>query len=136
MFKYIQTMDNKQWYESLNKSRFTPPNYVFGIVWSILYFLMLISFLMIWLDPQCYPFCPILIFFFIQLGLNLIWSPLFFGAQEIKLALYDLILIIVFTFITIYYFYQINTTASYLLIPYIIWLFIAFYFNLYIVINN
>jgi tryptophan-rich sensory protein len=129
-------MNSRDWYLNLNKSTLTPPNYVFSIVWSVLYLLLLISFLIIYKDPICFPFCTALIFFLSQLFFNLIWTPLFFQAKNIKLALLDLVFVIIFTIITIVLFYKINPLASYLLIPYILWLFLAFHLNYYIFINN
>ena len=126
----------KEWYNSLKKSKITPPNYVFPIVWSILYTLMGIAFYMIYMNKKCVGFCIPLIIFLIQLFFNLIWTTLFFKYRLFKLALLDTGLIIIFTIITIKYFYNISKNAAYLLIPYICWLSLAFYLNLYIVIKN
>ena len=126
----------KEWYNSLKKSKITPPNYVFPIVWSILYTLMGIAFYKIYMNKKCVGFCIPLIIFLIQLFFNLIWTTLFFKYRLFKLALLDTGLIIVFTIITIKYFYNISKIAAYLLIPYICWLSLAFYLNLYIVIKN
>ena len=55
-----------QWYKQLKTAPWNPPDYVFGIVWPILYFLMFISFMIVFLDKKCYPFCYALIIFIIQ----------------------------------------------------------------------
>lgn len=128
--------DNDNWYINLKKAPWSPPNYLFGIVWPILYFLMAISYVIISQEDECIPYCNALTLFIIQLGLNLIWTTIFFKYKKTKLALLDLILIIIFTVLTIKEFYKINKKASYLLIPYILWLFLALSLNVYIVLHN
>lgn len=124
------------WYSSLQKAPRTPPNYVFGIVWSILYTMMAVSFLMVWKNKKCFPYCNPLTMFFIQLGFNLIWTTLFFKLKMPVLALIDIMLIIYFAFITQQAFSKINKFAGYLLITYIGWLLLAFTMNLYIAVMN
>jgi len=124
------------WYSSLQKAPWTPPNYVFGIVWPILYTMMAVSFLMVWKNKKCFPYCNPLTMFFIQLGFNLIWTTLFFKLKMPLLALIDIMLIIYFAFITQQAFSKINKFAGYLLIPYIGWLLLAFTMNLYIAVMN
>lgn len=126
----------KEWYYNLNKSKISPPSWIFGIVWPILYLLMAISFIIIIRNDKCNKFCRPLIYFGIQLIFNLLWTSLFFKLKNPFLSLIDLILIIIFTIITIVEFYKISLYASLLLIPYILWLFLAFYLNIYIVIYN
>uniref|UniRef100_A0A6C0CWE3 TspO/MBR family protein n=1 Tax=viral metagenome TaxID=1070528 RepID=A0A6C0CWE3_9ZZZZ len=123
------------WYYKLKKSKYSPPNYIFGIVWPILYLSMVISFIIIIINNKCNNYRPI-IFFFVQLLFNLSWSFIFFKLKSPRLALIDLILIIIFTIITISEFYKISMIAASLLIPYIIWLLFAFFLNIYIVIYN
>lgn len=132
-------MENRQWYNNLNKSMFTPPNYIFSIVWPILYILIFYSFYNIIL--KCHAnnsyYCKLAIFLFlVHLIFNLIWTKLFFREKNIKMALFDLILVIFSCIIIIYLFYKINKISSYILIPYILWLIFAFYLNMFIYINN
>lgn len=129
-------MYDKSWYESLNKSSLTPPSWVFGIVWPILYLLMFLSFFIVQQNPKCVPFCKPLYFFLIQLGFNLVWTTLFFKMKQPKLALLDLILTVIFTFITVYQFKKISKIGFYLLLPYLIWICFALYLNFYIVLKN
>jgi translocator protein len=77
-----------------------------------------------------------LLFFVLQLICNLIWSRLFFTYQKLRCALLDLILTIVFTGLTIYYFNKKSKLSAYLLIPYMIWICFALYLNIYIVLNS
>jgi benzodiazapine receptor len=124
------------WYKKLNRSKLSPPSWVFGIVWPILYLLMTVSFLIVQRNKKCFPFCSPLVFFIIQLGFNLIWTTLFFKMKLPLLALIDLTLTIIFTFITYYQFNSISKFGSYLLLPYMMWICFAFYLNLHIVIYN
>jgi benzodiazapine receptor len=127
----------KTWYNNLNKAPWNPPNYVFGVVWSILYFILFIFFiLMIKTSTKCFPYCKWICIFFIQLFLNLIWTFIFFKCQNILLALVDLILIICFVLYLFTLCYKINKYYTYLLIPYIIWLFVALSLNIYIFAMN
>ncbi len=125
-----------QWYKNLKKAPFTPPSYVFGIVWPILYTLMAISTYLVWTNEKCYPYCSAITFFLIQLFFNLIWTTLFFKLNMPKLALLDTALILGFTIFTFQKYLQINKIAAYILIPYIAWLCLAFILNAYIIIYN
>jgi tryptophan-rich sensory protein len=98
--------------------------------------MMAVSFLMVWKNKKCFPYCNPLTMFFIQLGFNLIWTTLFFKLKMPVLALIDIMLIIYFAFITQKAFSKINKFAGYLLIPYIGWLLLAFTMNLYIAVMN
>jgi tryptophan-rich sensory protein len=125
-----------QWYKNLKKAPFTPPSYVFGIVWPILYTLMAISTYLVWTNEKCYPYCSAITFFLIQLFFNLIWTTLFFKLNMPKLALLDTVLILGFTIFTFQKYFKINKIAAYILIPYIAWLCLAFILNAYIIIYN
>lgn len=124
------------WYKNLNRAPWSPPDYVFGIVWSILYVLITISFILVWKNKNCFPYCSALTSFLIQLVLNLSWTTIFFYYKLPKLALLDIILIIYFTLFSFKNFSKVSTLAAYLLIPYIFWLFIALSLNGYIVLYN
>ena len=128
-------MDRK-WYNNLKKSKLNPPSWVFGTVWPILYITLAISFYLLKKNKKCSSWCNPLTFFIIQMFFNLIWTNLFFKFKKIKLALLDLILVIIFTFLTMKESYNINKYSTYILIPYFIWLLFAFYLNFYIVLNN
>jgi benzodiazapine receptor len=125
-----------QWYKTLKRAPWSPPSYVFGIVWPVLYVLMGISFYITWNDKKCFPYCNALTFFLIQLSFNLVWTTIFFKYKMPKLALLDLIATLVFTIITYINVVHINRLASSLLLPYIVWMCLAFSLNLYIVIMN
>ena len=125
-----------KWYKSLKRAPWSPPGYIFGIVWPILYLLMTISFMIIQQNKKCYPYCSALTFFIIQLIFNLSWTTIFFKLKMPILALLDILCILVFALITLYKFSFINKTASLLLLPYIVWLFLALSLNMYVVAFN
>lgn len=118
------------WYPHLVKPFFSPPNSVFGPVWTILYLLMGISFYLIWKKGnKIKKVREAMIFFGIQLGINAIWTPIFFGAHNILLALVVILILWIFILKTILSFSKINKTASYLLYPYILWVSFAAILN-------
>ena len=116
------------WYFSLDKSRLNPPSYVFGIVWPILYILMMVS---AFLAHK-----KIFSIFIIQLFFNAAWSWLFFRFQMPLIALLDIYLLIAINIYILNLMYKENKLAFFLFIPYVIWISFASYLNLFIVINN
>ena len=116
------------WYLSLNKSELNPPGYVFGIVWPILYILMMVS---AFLAHR-----RVFVFFIIQLILNAAWSWLFFRFQMPLIALLDIYLLIILNMYILCLMYKENKLAFFLFIPYVVWISFASYLNLFIVINN
>lgn len=111
------------WYPTLIKPSWTPPAWIFGPVWTILYLLMAISMWLIWNREQLsgYHFQPYLLFA-VQLGLNLAWSFFFFYLKNPFFGLINIALLIVALSATIYSFWKISRLAAFLLMPYWIWL--------------
>jgi translocator protein len=108
MINGILTANNiKTWYEKLNHPKIRPPNWVFGPVWTILYIMIGVSGYLIWsLDEGFsgkYSFAWTI--YFIQLLLNHIWTPLFFGIHALFLALIDIVLMLIAIYINIFAFY-------------------------------
>ena len=116
------------WYLLLNKSELNPPSYVFGIVWPILYVLMMVSAFL--------AYRRIFSIFIIQLFFNAAWSWLFFRFQMPLVALLDIYLLIAINIYILNLMYKENKLAFFLFIPYVIWISFASYLNLFIVINN
>lgn len=110
------------WYATLNKPFFAPPNWLFGPAWTLLYFLMGISFYLIWKQNTKSKNVQIAKkFFFSQLFLNFIWSPIFFGLRSPLLGLIVIVLMWALIITTIYKFHPLSKWAAYLLIPYLLW---------------
>lgn len=116
------------WYLSLNKSELNPPSYVFGIVWPILYILMMIS--------AYLAYKKVYGIFIIQLVFNAAWSWLFFRFQMPLISLIDIYLLIALNLYITTLMYKENKLAFILFIPYVLWISFASYLNLFIVINN
>ena len=118
------------WYAALIKPVFSPPNFLFAPVWTILYILMGISLALIWQkDLKTKRIRDAVFLFGVQLILNTSWSPIFFGARNLLLALIIIILMWIFILRTILSFRKINRIASYLLIPYLAWVSFATVLN-------
>ncbi len=118
------------WYVTLNKPSFNPPNWVFAPVWTLLYIMMGVAAGMVWTsnsDEQTTK--KALGFFAIQLGLNALWSCLFFGLHNPLLALIEIILLWLMIFETYNMFKKINKTAGLLLLPYLAWVSFAAILN-------
>ncbi len=125
------------WYAFINKPAFSPPNWIFGPVWTALYILMGISLALVWQKGlKTKKVRDALYLFGIQLALNAIWSPVFFGARNLFLALVVILLMWIFILKTILALGRINKTASYLLYPYIIWVSFASILNFSVWILN
>ena len=125
------------WYATLVKPSFSPPNYLFAPVWTILYILMGISLALIWQKGlKTRKVREALYFFGVQLVLNAVWSPVFFGAKNTFLALIIIIFMWLFILKTITSFSKINKPAGYLLYPYITWVSFATILNFSIWILN
>ena len=116
------------WYLLLDKSELNPPSYVFGIVWPILYILMMVS---AFLAHK-----KIFSIFIIQLFFNASWSWLFFRFQMPLIALLDIYLLIAINIYILNLMYKESKLAFFLFIPYVAWISFASYLNLFIVINN
>lgn len=124
------------WYKDLNRAPWSPPNYVFGIIWPILYLLMTISVLLVLFNKKCYPYCSPITFFILQLILNLSWTTVFFQLRQPIISLIMIVFIIGITAYTALKFYPYSKIASILLVPYLLWLCVAFSLNGYIVLYN
>lgn len=113
-----------EWYESLNKPSWNPPNWVFGPVWTVLYLMMAVSAWLVWRVRGWGGARHALTLFGVQLALNACWSWLFFGRYRPDLALVDIVLLWLAIGLTIRAFWSISRLAAYLLVPY--WLWVSF----------
>jgi len=117
------------WYQTLNKPFFTPPNWIFSPVWIGLFILMGVSLFLVWRRSDHPQFKPALIFFFVQLILNTLWSIAFFGLKSPLLGLVDIILLWIAILLTILNFFKVSKWAGALLLPYLIWVSFAALLN-------
>ncbi len=122
-------------YEDLVLPPLSPPGYVFGIVWPILYVLMGVSLYLV-LQSVSSNKKKALLWFVVQLMLNLIWPIIFFGMGNYAEALGVLLLLWVSVIMMMEEFYDIDPRAMYLQIPYLIWITFATYLNFAVVYLN
>ena len=120
------TNDTLVWYHQLNNSFLTPPDWAFGTVWSILFFLMALSMFLVWgrASPR---------WFAVQLLLNMLWSFCFFYLRSPVLAEIVLLLLIYALFMNIRSFGKVSKMAGLLLFPTFLWSLFALYLNTVII---
>ncbi len=109
------------WYPTLRKPSWNPPNWVFGPVWTALYFSMAVAAWIIWRRRDRASVALPLGLFGLQLLLNAIWSPLFFNLRSPGLALVEILLLWAAIMATILAFRRVSTAATVLLVPYLAW---------------
>ncbi|MBK5240870.1 TspO/MBR family protein [Clostridium sp.] len=109
-------------YENFNKPSFSPPGWVFPVVWTVLFFLMAVSAYRIWMRGKSgVDVSKALTLYGIQLFLNFLWSIIFFRYRLYALAFLELLVLLVFILLTTFEFYRIDKTVGYLMVPYIAW---------------
>lgn len=142
------------WYTTLVKPALNPPSWLFAPVWTTLYIMMSVSLFLVWKNNWKirYPLVTkkwgkawnpysqrlwtgswqtanVISIFGIQLGLNTLWSVLFFGLHTPGFAFFELLALWCAIVYTIINFYRISKPAAYLLIPYLLWVSFAGYLN-------
>ena len=110
-------------YNTLIKPPLSPPGILFPIVWTILFILMGISVYLVKEDKESVRY------YFIQLIVNALWTPIFFGLKAYLFSFIWLVILIVLVVIMLDKFKEINKSSLYLNIPYLIWLLFALYLN-------
>lgn len=124
-------------FAALNKPIWTPPNWAFGPIWTILYILIGIALFLVWRNGFQRQDVKIAMGVFgVQIALNLLWSLIFFGAHSILGGLIEIIFLWIAILINIILFYKISKVAGILLLPYIVWVTIALYLNYSIYLLN
>lgn len=125
------------WYQALNKPVFSPPNFVFGPVWTILYALMGISiFLILEKKIKIKERNNLIYLFSLQLLLNFLWSVIFFYFHFPLLAFLEILMLWGSILLLTIKFWKYSKSASILLIPYLLWVSFATILNASIVILN
>jgi len=118
------------WFDNLQKPVFMPPGWAFGTAWTILYGLMGVSVALVLAAPRSNRRTAALTLFFIQLALNFSWSPVFFGAHQIRLGLAVIVILLGLAAATAREFWRVRPLAGALLLPYLAWLCFATALNL------
>jgi len=121
-------------YQTFNRPPLSPPGYIFPIVWSILYLLMGLSYL-IFKNNNNYTKKESTIYY-LQLGVNLLWTIFFFVLKWRLFSIFWTILLLLLVIYLVKLFYEKTKLSSYLNIPYIIWLIFATYLTIGVYILN
>ena len=124
------------WYAALEKPLFSPPNWLFGPVWTLLYVLMGLSLYLLWTSRAKGIKTNAFIAFSIQIVMNALWSIVFFGFHSPIGGLVVILLLLIAIAFTIRYFWHFSKIASYLLLPYFLWVSFATVLNIAIITLN
>ena len=109
------------WYSAIRRPSWTPPNWVFGPAWTLLYALMTIAAWMVWRRRRLTPIGAAMAAWWIQLAFNLGWTLLFFGLRRPDLALAEIALLWLAIAATLFLFWRVRPLAGLLLVPYLAW---------------
>lgn len=121
------------WYVTLNKPSFTPPNWLFSLVWIFLFVLMGISAFLVWGKGFGDKRVRIaLSIFAVQLILNILWSVVFFGLRSPLAGLIEIAILWMAILLTVLNFFKVSKIAGLLLLPYILWVSFATVLNFFI----
>jgi len=118
------------WYPALDKPSWTPPDWLFGPVWTLLYMMMGVAAWLVWRGAASGRARLPLLLFALQLLLNACWSLLFFGLRSPGLALIEIVLLWLAIAATLWAFARVRAWAALLLAPYLAWVTFAAALNL------
>lgn len=111
-----------KWYDGLNKPSWTPPNWVFPVTWTVLYLCMAAAGARAAVQPNA---AIAMALWSLQIAVNGLWTPVFFGLQNIRLGMGVLVVLWISVLLTLLALLQVDTIAGLLFIPYLIWVTIA-----------
>lgn len=123
-----QTADGA-WYDTLNKPFFTPPDWLFGPVWTLLFLSMAVAGWLVWRARGFSGARVAMALFFGQLALNVLWSVVFFGLESPGLGLVEILVLWAAILLTILAFGRVSRPAGWLLVPYLAWVSFAALLN-------
>lgn len=133
----LLTGENMRLFEMVNKPSLSPPDWLFPIVWTILYTLMgIASYLVLTGEGSREEKAGAISVYLYQLLVNFLWSTWFFNFRWYLFAFFWLVLLWILILITLIRFYRISKPAGYLMIPYLLWVTFAGYLNLGIALLN
>lgn len=126
---WLTTPALDSWYATLRKPAWTPPNWLFGPVWSALYLSMALAAWLVWRKRQVAKVRLPLSVFFLQLALNGVWSGLFFTLQSPRAAFFDIVVLWGMIVVTLLCFLRVSVAAGWLFAPYLGWVTFAVALN-------
>ncbi|MCR9263965.1 MAG: tryptophan-rich sensory protein [Flavobacteriaceae bacterium] len=119
-----------EWYTTLNKPSFTPPNELFAPVWTVLYVLMGVAAGVVWSKGYHHIWVKTALYHFVfQLLFNALWSIVFFGLKNPLLALLVILVLLTLIMLTIKWFKVVSKPAAILMVPYLLWVCFAAVLN-------
>jgi tryptophan-rich sensory protein len=122
-----------EWYASLNKPRFTPPNWAFPLAWTVIYLLLAWAGYRLTLIPGSQ---VVLALWAAQIALNTLWTPVFFGAHQVLAAMVILVLLWLVVAAMVVMALRLDVITGLILFPYLVWLCVAAALNFSILRNN
>lgn len=108
------------WYRTLRKPGWTPPDWLFPIAWTVLYILMATAAWRVSYTPSPWAI-PALAVWSWQIVANALWSPIFFGLRRLGAAMISLSFLWLAVASTVAIFWQVDPVASYMMMPYLVW---------------
>ncbi len=117
------------WYGDIAKPSWTPPNWLFGPVWTVLYTMMALAVWLIWRQGRGAANRIPLQLFFVQLLLNAAWTPIFFGARAFGLAAVEIMLLWCAILLCLVAFARSKPLSAWLMLPYLAWVSFAAVLN-------
>lgn len=118
-----------QWYTTISKPTWTPPGWLFGPVWTMLYIMMATAAFLVWRATQRTFKNKTIQLYLIKMLFNASWSWVFFGLHQIGWAVANIVILLILIIIVSMKFYRINKTAGYLMLPYLLWVSFATILN-------
>ncbi|HEX4550117.1 tryptophan-rich sensory protein TspO [Pseudomonas sp.] len=122
-----------EWYAQLDKPSFTPPNWAFPVAWTIIYLLLAWAGYRLTLLPGSQ---DVLALWAAQIALNTLWTPVFFGARRVFAAMLILALLLLVVAVMVVATLRLDLVTGLILLPYLLWLAVAFALNFSILRNN
>ncbi len=124
------------WYENLQKPPLTPPGWVFGPVWTVLYLMIALSLFLFFGSGRSEVGTSLYVILGVHLIANFVWTGLYFGLESPGWALVDILILDVTLLFLVVNFWQISKASSVLLWPYTVWVLFATYLNAGFVVLN
>lgn len=127
---WITAINIEPWYRALSKPPSTPPDWAFGPVWTTLYVLMGVAVFLVWRRGWSGADVKLAVgVYVLQLALNALWTPVFFGLHSIVGGLAVIVVLWVTILATILRFWRVSRIAAALLAPYLLWVSYATHLN-------
>ncbi len=124
------------WYATLNRPPLTPPDVVFGPVWTVLYVMIATAVVLYLRAPRKPHEVRTMVVLVVHLASNVLWTTLFFGLRSPALALVDILVLDATLVLLVAWFRRVRPWSGYLLLPYLAWVLFATYLNIGFLVLN